>query len=156
MHYVLSCRLANVMVKKALLLLHGTRFMYQGFAECGRMPFEYIACKLFHELGFYIGDCFDGSKDDFNRPTTTRAQRTCFVGQIIDKSLKRLFDTSHLGSFQLQNIHMDHQGEKKMNPGEARSRSIPTQLRELAKCIPKEVWKHDFVSRNETLSPVNF
>ena len=42
-----------------------------------------------------------------------------------------------------------------MNPGEARSRSIPTQLRELAKCIPKEVWKHDFVSRNETLSPVN-
>ena len=130
-------------------------FMYHGFADSGRMPFEYIACKLFHELGFYIGDCFDGSKDDFNRPTTTQKQRSSFVGQIIDKSLKRLFDTSHLGSFQLQNIHMDHQGEKKMNPGEARSRSIPTQLRELAKCIPKEVWKHDNVSRNETLSPVN-
>ena len=63
------------------------------FADRARIAIWVYCLEIVSRV--YIRDCFNGSKDDFKRITTTKGQPKCFVGQIIDMLLKRLFDTSH-------------------------------------------------------------
>ena len=123
--------------------------LFVGRADRGWMSYEHMAFNLFSCLGFWIGDVCDASKDEVNVLYGTKSEVRrihCIVGQIIDKTLKRLSldtETANWPSFNLQGADFDHQGDKRIGPAEARSHSIPNQLRELAKCLPTRHGLHD-------------